>query len=194
MNFLAHLFLSGENEDLMIGNFIADFIRNKEVADYTPAVQKGIQLHRSIDSYTDQHPIVRQGTRRLQAHHHKYSPVVIDVLYDYLLAMNWSLYSDQSLKDFTQGIYAILNQRMDEMPFRLKKRLPNMIEHNWLMGYGTEAGLRLTFSKMDQRTAFPSNFSAAFDHLQQDYGAFEEEFNLFFPEVIVYVKDWLSDK
>jgi len=86
MNFLAHLFLSFDNEDIMIGNFIADMIRNKDVSTFSEGVQKGIALHRKIDSYTDVHPIVKQGTKLMQPYHSKYSPVVIDVFYDYLLS------------------------------------------------------------------------------------------------------------
>ena len=85
MNFLAHLFLSFENEDHVIGNFIADFIRNKEVKNYSLEIQQGIQIHREIDSFTDNHPSVRKGTFRLRPHHRKYAPVVIDILYDHYI-------------------------------------------------------------------------------------------------------------
>jgi len=187
MNFLAHLFLSCDNEELLIGNFIADFIKQKEVADYSPAIQKGIDLHRQIDTYTDQHPLVLQGVHRLRPFHHKYAPVVIDILFDYLLANNWSRYSGQSLDDFAHYIYDILNDRMKDLPLKLQKRLPEMIEANWLQAYGTDEGILFTFKKMDERTSFPSDFKSALKHLKLDYEAYETEFNLFFPDLIQYV-------
>jgi len=187
MNFLAHLFLSCDNEELLIGNFIADFIKIKEVADYSPEIQKGIDLHRQIDTYTDQHPMVKQGVHRLRPHHRKYAPVVLDILYDYILVNNWSRYSGQSINGFAKDMYEILEKRMDELPAKLRKRLPGMIEANWLEAYGTKDGLIFTFQKMDERTSFPSNFVDAFDHMQADYKDFENEFNLFFPELIQYV-------
>ncbi len=189
MNYLAHLYLSCDNEDLLIGNFIADSISNKQVNDYSPEIQAGIKLHRQIDSYTDQHPIVRQGTHRLQPHHRKYSPVVIDVLYDHLLANNWKRYSGTSLADFAQDTYRIFNKRMEEMPAKMKKRLPKMIAHDWLMSYQSLEGLQFTLEKMDERTRFPSNFVNAVEHLKADYEAFNNEFNTFFPEVIAFVED-----
>ncbi len=188
MNFLAHLFLSFKNEDHIIGNFIADFIRNRDVKNYPPAIQKGILLHREIDSFTDNHPAVRKGTQRLQPHHHKYAPVVIDILYDYILANNWERYSDQSLTSFTKNIYSVLNKRMEEIPEKLKKNVPGMIQGNWLQSYKTEEGLQYTLQRMDKRASFPSNFTYAFEHLQQDYILFENEFNVFFPELISYIK------
>lgn len=188
MNFLAHLFLSFENEDHVIGNFIADSIRNSEVKNYPSEIQKGIMLHREIDSFTDNHPSVRLGTQRLQPHHHKYAPVVIDILYDYILANNWEFYSVESLESFARSIYSILNKRINLMPERLKRNVPGMIKANWLQSYKSKEGLRYTLQRMDKRASFPSKFAEAVDHLQQDYLLFESEFNNFFPELINHIK------
>ncbi|HFC00601.1 MAG TPA: DUF479 domain-containing protein, partial [Phaeodactylibacter sp.] len=116
MNYLAHLFLSFDDEDILIGNFIADFIQNKAVKNYSPAIQKGIYLHRQIDTFTDSHPMVKQGTHRLQAAHHKYAPVIVDIFYDYILANNWERYSDESLDDFCKKTYRILEKRINDLP------------------------------------------------------------------------------
>jgi acyl carrier protein phosphodiesterase len=187
MNFLAHLFLSFKNEDIIIGNFIADSIRNSEVKNYPKAVQKGIYLHREIDSFTDNHPAVRKGTLRLQPHHHKYAPVVIDILFDYILANNWDRYSDQSLESFARFIYSVLNKRIEEIPEKLKKNVPGMIKNNWLQSYKTKEGLLYTLKRMDNRASFPSKFTQAVEDMEQDYNLFENEFNIFFPELINHV-------
>ena len=89
MNHLAHFVLSGDDDDLAIGNFLADFITNRQLPDFTEGVQRGIHLHRAIDAFTDAHPVVKQSTKRLHPFHHKYSPVIVDVYYDFLLAKNW---------------------------------------------------------------------------------------------------------
>ena len=188
MNFLAHLFLSCGNEDLLIGNFIADFIRNSEVANYAPSIQEGVRLHRQIDTYTDKHPLVRKGVRRLQPYHRKYAPVVIDIIFDHLLAKNWALYSGQSLDLFANNIYDVLNHRMEELPDKLKKRLPGMIAANWLQAYETKEGMLITLKQMDRRTSFPSNFTGALDHLELDYDLYNTEFQGFFPDVVEYVE------
>ena len=188
MNYLAHLFLSCDNEDLLIGNFIADSIRNREVANFVPSIQQGIQLHRQIDTFTDQHPMVRQGSRRLQVYHHKYAPVVIDVLYDYLLANNWGKYSGESLDDFSNGVYEILLRRINDLPEKLQRSVPGMVKGNWLQSYGTKDGLLYTFERMDQRTRFPSRFTDAVEHLFEAYEAYDLEFNHFFPQAIAFVE------
>jgi len=190
MNYLAHLFLSCQDDDLVIGNFIADSIRNKELQTYSSAIQQGIILHRKIDSFTDKHPIVRQGTRRLHPHHGKYAPVVIDIFFDNLLAHNWHRYSSESLPDFAQKMYRLLAKRQLDLPLKMQKYVPNMIASNWLEKYGTKEGLQYTFERMDKRTKFPSNFKNAVSHLEADFDAFNDEFNLFFPDVQQMVLDF----
>ena len=157
--------------------------RNKEVATYPITIQQGILLHRKIDSFTDNHPIVRQGTRRLHPYHHKYSPVVIDVFFDNLLAHNWSTYTEESLPDFSARMYQILRERQHDLPLKMQKYVPNMIANDWLQKYGTMAGLQYTFERMDKRTKFQSNFKNAVSHLQADFDFFNGVFNQFFPDV-----------
>ena len=96
MNHLAHFFLSGNDEDLAIGNFVADFITNRELPNYTEGVKRGIFLHRAIDAFTDSHLVVKQSTKRLHPFHHKYSPVIVDVYYDFLLAKNWDKFDNKA--------------------------------------------------------------------------------------------------
>jgi len=194
MNFLAHLFLSHNQPELAIGNMIADFIKNKEVANYSPGIQKGIALHRMIDSYTDGHPLVRKGTKRLRPTQGKYAPVVLDILYDHLLAKNWVAYSEESLDDFADRHYRLLETHIDLMPKKLRKNLPGMIAGNWLVAYGWEKGIRYTLDRMDERTRFPSAFGVAYEALEEHYEAFDLEFNAFFVEILGETKRFIFDK
>jgi acyl carrier protein phosphodiesterase len=193
MNHLAHFFLSDNKEDIMIGNFIADFISNKELPLYTEGVQKGIMLHRDIDAFTDSHPLVKQGTKRLHPFHHKYAPVIVDIYYDFLLAKNWSTYAPSvKMTDFIENIYRILKKRHEELPEKLKKRLPYMIKNNWLMTYTTLEGLNDTFERVERQAAFPGNFGNATHHLEVYMEEFEEEFNNFFPDLMAITKKILE--
>ena len=192
MNFLAHIFLSFDHEDIMIGNFLADFVRNTTVKTFSDEVKRGVDLHRRIDTFTDTHPIVKQSTARMQQYHGKYAPVVVDVCYDYILANNWSKYSEEGLHSFCMKTYDILESRMETLPSKVQRFLPELIKRDWLSKYGTEEGLRFTFSKLDNRTKFPSEFFKATDHLFQHYGSFETEFNQFFPDLIGISKKFIG--
>ena len=187
MNFLAHLFLSFDDPDIVVGNFIADMIKNRDISTYSEAVQKGISLHRKIDYFTDVHPKVKEGTKLMQPYHRKYSPVVLDVFYDYLLAKNWDKYSNETLNSFAQRTYGILQSRIDEMPLKLKKRLPSMIAHDWLIGYSKEEGLRYTFERLKNRLSKPEQLDDVVDNLFKHEEDLNKGFNIFFPEMIEYV-------
>ena len=108
MNFLAHLFLAGNDEGLIIGNFIADSIRGKETNNYPESIRRGIVLHRQIDHFTDTHPVVKRTVQRLRKSSEKYAPVVSDVIYDHFLAANWNQYSSIPLKQFANQSYHFL--------------------------------------------------------------------------------------
>jgi len=187
MNFLAHCFLSGSNEQHLVGNFLGDYIGNRPLKQYAAGIQEGILLHRKIDTFTDAHPQVLKGVRRLYPYHHKYSAVVIDIFYDFLLAHNWSKYSDQPLAEYTQQTYKILLEYIEIMPARLQKNLPLMVADDWLRNYGTRMGLENTFRRLQGRVSKPSHLSNTLDSLDRDFTNLNEEFNRFFPDIIEYV-------
>jgi len=190
MNFLAHMFLSCSNEDLLIGNFVADFIRNRDLLLYSDEIVQGVHLHRKIDHFTDTHPRVLQSTRVLRKQHGKYAPVVIDVCYDYILSQNWDKYSGESLRTFSDRVYEVLTKQHDVLPDHLQDLAPRMIADDFLLKYGTEAGLRKTFERIGKRAKFESNWSTAFDDMLTHYEELEEGFNEFFPDMIAIVDDY----
>jgi acyl carrier protein phosphodiesterase len=189
MNFLAHLFLTHHNDDWMVGNMVADFITNKELHGLSAGVREGVMVHRYIDTYTDAHEAVKQSTRRLRFVFHKYAPVVADIYYDFLLIKNWEQYTNYDFEEFRYRTYDILQSRLNDMPPALQERLPKMIAHDWLKNYGTQAGLQFTFDKFAKRTAYKVDFSNAAAILVQYLNEFDEDFNLFFPELMDYIKN-----
>ena len=116
MNYLAHIYLSGNNDELKIGNFMADSIKGKKYLKYPESIQKGIILHRAIDYYTDTHPIVMQSIRRLFAIYGHYSGIIVDIFYDHFLAANWKNYSDVPLKNYIKDFYKLLQENFEILP------------------------------------------------------------------------------
>ena len=188
MNFLAHLYLSGNSEGLLIGNFIADSVKGKAYENYNQEIQKGILLHRKIDTFTDSHPIVSQSKQRLHSRYHKYSPVVVDIFYDHFLAVKWNNYSTVSLNEFAENSYRLMNTNFEILPEKVKFMLPYMIKGNWLVNYSNVEGIRKTLTGMSRRTSFNSGMETATEILVQHYSLFENEFELFFEELKNYVK------
>ena len=175
MNFLAHIYLSGENELITIGNFFADGIRGKKYKQYPSEIQVGIKLHREIDTFTDAHPIFRQSTKRLHKAYSHYSGVIVDIFYDHYLAKNWRDYSNIPLEEYIQNFYKTLNENFEILPERFKKLTPFMIEDNWLLSYATIEGIQKVLNGMNRRTNGLSKMNEATKELVANYEDFENE-------------------
>lgn len=181
MNFLAHIYLSGEDPEVQLGNFMADAVKGNKFRNFNPKVQSGIILHRLIDSYTDAHPVFRQSKRRLHGKQFgHYSGVIMDMFYDHFLAANWSEFHHQPLEEFAQQFYQVLNQYKETTPERTQHLIPYMISQNWLIQYQNIEGLNKILGQMNRRTKGRSNMDQATVELQEHYHLFQSEFYDFF--------------
>jgi acyl carrier protein phosphodiesterase len=192
MNYLAHIYLSGENDLLKIGNFMADSIHGNKFNDYPTEIRKGILLHRSIDSFTDMHPVYRQSKHRLHAKYGHYSGVIMDIFYDHFLAKNWDKYSEEKLESFVGNFYHLLKNNYDLLTEKAKGILPYMIGRNWLVSYASIEGLEMILFQMDHRTKNKVAMHESIVELKQFYSEFEQEFILYFEELIQHCKDKLT--
>jgi acyl carrier protein phosphodiesterase len=192
MNFLAHLFLSQNNEDWTIGNFIADSVRSSQFSSFKSGVQTGIKIHHLIDDYTDSHPVVEETKKKLRPKHGKYSPVIGDIVYDHFLAKHFSDYSSVPLSDFTRNCYGLFRARWEELPQAVQHMLYYMEKGNWLYNYQTEEGLNKALSGMSRRASFENKMNEATADVFADYESFENDFRLFFPKLQLYIKEETS--
>ncbi|HMV10930.1 MAG TPA: ACP phosphodiesterase [Cyclobacteriaceae bacterium] len=193
MNFLAHLYLSGNNPKIMIGNFMGDFVKGRAyLRQYDSEIIKGIDLHRSIDEFTDSHPIVTHSKNRLRPKYRHYSGVIVDVFYDHFLAANWNQFHSLSLEKFAQQAYQTIESFDAELPAELNHMMPYMINGNWLLNYSNLEGIHRALSGMARRTPYQSKMEEAVNDLREHHDAFKSEFMEFFPLLEVYCNDILS--
>lgn len=193
MNFLAHAHLSGENKDIIFGNFIADAVKGNSHSQFRKDIQTGIKLHRRIDVFTDKHAIFKQSLNRIRVDFGKYSGIVVDIYYDHFLAKNWSNYHPEELKHFAKHVYTILQKNYFILPARTKRLLPFLITQNWLVGYSKLRDLQMVFYGMDRRTGLKSGMSNAVEVLKRNYQEIESDFIDFYPELTEYSKNTLSE-
>tara|TARA_R110000868_G_scaffold290238_1_gene550437 strand:- start:225 stop:809 length:585 start_codon:yes stop_codon:yes gene_type:complete len=188
MNFLAHIYLSFGDDEITLGNFIADSIRGNKYNHLPERVQKGITLHRFIDTYTDAHPTVRQSTKRLHENYSHYSGVIVDIFYDHFLAKNWNTYSEIPLENFVDNFYDLLENNYDILPDSTKHMMPFMIADNWIFNYSKMEGISRVLNGMNRRTKNKSKMNFAILDLETHYSEFEKEFTIFFEELISFSK------
>ena len=193
MNYLAHLYLSGDNEHLMLGNFIADHIKGNKTQRFSQDIKKGIELHRKIDYYTDHHPESIKTRDRLHERHHKYAGVVADIYYDHFLAVHWRKYSKINLSNYVSYCYGILLRNYSILPSKTKRVLPFIIMQNWLTNYRSFDGLNRTFELMSRRVKYKSEIQDAVADLKKDYKKYNREFLNFFPDIQEFVKNEIEN-
>lgn len=183
MNFLAHLYLSDNNKELMIGNFIADHVKGNKFSHFSEDIQKGILLHREIDTFTDAHEIVKQSKRRLNKRYRHYSGVIIDIFYDHFLAKNWKNYSQIPLDIYVSSVYKLLQENFSILPNKTQEMLPFMIQYNWLYNYQFAKGIQEVLNGMNRRTEGKSQMNLATEDLLNHYPELENDFTAFFKEL-----------
>jgi acyl carrier protein phosphodiesterase len=194
MNFLAHLYLSGDNPKIRVGNFIGDFVKGKNLADrFNSDIAKGISLHREIDWFTDTHLVVKQSKDRLRPKYRHYSGVIVDIFYDHFLAKNFNKYSTILLPDFAEMCYETIQQHDAILPEEVKHMLPYMVNGNWLVNYSKLEGIQKALSGMARRTRFESKMEESVTDLRQSYEDFKKEFEIFFPDLISNTEMWLKN-
>ena len=192
MNYLAHIFLSGGQPDIMIGNFIADSIKGSKYSSYPAEIQKGILLHRQIDTTTDAHPAFRQSTKRLHKNYGHYSGIIVDIFYDHFLAKNWSEYSDIPLADYIQSFYKLLRDNFEILPANIQKIAPIMMEGNWLLIYAELEGIDRVLAGMNRLTKNRSGMDKAGQELKEFYTLFEADFRLVIKDLQTLSDDFLA--
>lgn len=187
MNFLAHLYLSGDDEELLVGNFIGDFVKGSQMDQYPDKMQKGIRLHRSIDHFTDHHDVVMKSKIRLREKFRHYAPVIVDVYYDHFLAKNWSNFSNIPLKQYTEDFYQMMKRYASIIPKGVTHMLGFMSRDNWLYSYQFIEGIDRALTGMSKRTKYENKMDEASITLEEYYNDFHEEFNQFFPDLQTHV-------
>src|ERR1035437_4832108 len=189
MNFLAHLYLSGNDDQLMIGNFIADSVKGSAFKNYPEGITKGIRLHRAIDYYSDNHPVFLQSVIRLRPKYRKYAGVIVDIFYDHFLAKNWKDYSEKPLEQYANEVHALMLKNIFHFPEKSLMFLKYAMRTKRLVSYATIDGIGETLSGMSRRTTFKSNMEFAANDLKENYSMFEKEFMDFFEDVRKFVKE-----
>ncbi len=188
MNFLAHIYLSFGDQEITLGNFIADSIRANKYTHLPERVQQGIMLHREIDTFTDTHDIPKISSKRLHKNYSHYSRVIVDIFYDHYLAKNWSTYCDTPLDVYVENFYDLLEDNYKILPVGVQRMMPYMIADNWIYNYSKMEGIAKVLNGMNRRTKNKSKMNFAILDLEEHYEEFEEEFTAFFDELMVFSK------
>ena len=167
---------------------LGDFIHRNEIAVLHPDIQKGIELHKRIDSFTDNHPAVASSKFKMIAFQRFANPL-IDVFYDHFLTKHWA--QTESVQDYTEELYDSIERAHPHLPTNSVRISQRMIEDDWLSLYGTFEGLAINLGRMARRIEFGTgrkvDLVSALQILEVRYDEFEGDFLEFWPQLVGHV-------
>ncbi|MCS3836603.1 acyl carrier protein phosphodiesterase [Pseudomonas sp. JAI111] len=189
MNYLAHLHLGGQRPGQLLGSLYGDFVKGRLQGQFDPEIEAAIQLHRSIDVFTDRHPLVDVALSRFSMTRRRYAGIVLDVFFDHCLARDWTLYADQSLELFTSDVYRVLSAE-PQLPERLARIAPHMMANDWLGSYREFEVLEQVLRGISRRLTKPEELAAAMQELRVLYEPLSEDFRLFYPQLQDFAQNY----
>lgn len=189
MNFLAHIYLSGEDDHIKLGNFIGDYVKGRAFHIYPDKIKEGILLHRFIDSFTDRNKYTYEAKDFFSKKYRKYSGIVVDIIYDHFLAVNWRRYSNTPLLEFVNNFYDLIIREKDMLPAEVQEFIPRLIANNRIYSYKDIEGIRSVLATMSKYTTLPDHSDFAIDVMVNNYQKLTQNFIFFFADLKYYVQN-----
>ena len=184
MNYLAHALLAGPHPEMVLGGLMGDFVKGRIGDDWPEPLGTGLRLHRRIDRFTDDHPVVAASRARFPAARRRFAGVVVDVCFDHFLARDFERWSGgRPLARFTAEVYALLRAHRERLPGRLQRLAPRMAEDDWLGAYAGLDGVAAALTGMSQRSPRAAPLADAVGDVEREYRCLEDDFERFFPAV-----------
>jgi acyl carrier protein phosphodiesterase len=198
MNYLVHFFLAGDDEDLRLGNLLGDYVKGRverfEHPGVTDRLRTGIQMHRTIDAFSDRHPAVHRSKKIVSAGYGRLSGVIVDVFYDHVLARRWAEHHPQPLREYTQEVYRTLTDNLHRLPAPVHPLITSMSRGDWLRGYASQLGIERALQGMAQRRAVAAEIGTAGRLLAEHFDRFSADFAEFLPELRVHCAEFLAER
>ena len=192
MNYLAHAYLSFHQPDILVGNMISDYVKGKKKFDYSPGIQQGMNLHRAIDTFTDDHAVTKVAKEIFRPHYRLYAGAFIDVVYDHYLATDPAIFTDSSLQKFAAATYEHLEPYSAVFPERFAGMFPYMKTQNWLYNYQERWGIEKSLHGVVRRATYLTESATAFRLFEENYELLQTYYQQFFPELLAFVQDWFT--
>ena len=193
MNFLAHAVLSFGDEGLLTGNMISDFVKGRAQYQYPETIQRGIRLHRAIDTFTDTHEATKVAMNFFKTPYRLYSGPIIDIVYDHFLATDETIFPGESLFTFSQEVYRQLENNSLYLPPAFARFFYYMKTENFLWNYRTHKGIQQSLHGLVRRATFLSESETAYALFQEHYLELKACYAQFFPHVKNFAKQQITN-
>lgn len=191
MNLLAHALLSPPDPQVLVGNLTADWVKGRARHALPPAIQNGMRLHTLIDSFTDTHPLVSSCSDLLAPAWGRYSPVLVDILFDHVLSLQWAQWCDQPRERVIDHAYAALRSHLHLLPPLAQWATSALLADDWFSAYASLDGIALSLSRLSARLNSRGHnieLAPAVRDFLTHQTAFHRTFHAFFPQLRHHVQ------
>jgi acyl carrier protein phosphodiesterase len=185
MNYLSHLYLSGTDPEILVGNFMGDHVKGRLVGQYPARIMDGVMLHRRIDSFADSDPFFQQSRSRLSPGYGLYRGVLVDLFYDHFLAVEWQDWSGEALSDYLERVRLVVADYSRVLPERLQQLFPQILTE-LLPSYLEVAGIASALERMSRRVKRANPLAGGEQELLRLYDALRDDFHHFLPAASVF--------
>jgi acyl carrier protein phosphodiesterase len=193
MNYLAHAYLSFGHKEILVGNMISDYVKGKNKFSYPENIQKGIALHRAIDTFTDNHDATKKAKEIFRPYYRLYSGAFTDVVYDHFLAIDANEFSKDRLANFSKEVYDTLDLFANYFPEKFARMFPYMRSQNWLFNYRNIEGTELSFGGLVRRARYLEESKTAAVLFEKNYDALQACYQSFFPDLKIFASNIFKD-
>lgn len=194
MNYLAHAYLSFHDPEILVGNMISDFVKGKKKFDYSTGIQKGMNIHRAIDTFTDDHEIIKKAKEIFRPHYRLYAGAFVDVVLDHYVATDETIFNNTAaLHQFATETYHTLEPFSNIFPERFTMMFPYMKEQNWLYNYHERWGIEKSLHGVVRRATYLTESATAFYLFEKHFDELQQCYDAFFPLLVEFVKNKLNE-
>lgn len=191
MNFLFHMLLSGADEQILVGNFMGDFVKGPLAERFPERIRQGVTLHRRIDSFASRDDLFQCSRRRLDPLYGLYRGVLVDLFYDHFLVAEWNSWAEEPFDRYLARTRAIIEQQLAELPERLQKLVPVIFEE-LLPSYAEVSGIGSALARMSRRMIRPNPLAGGEAELLLHYDDLRADFRGFMPLVRRFAADFVT--
>jgi len=191
VNYLFHLFLSGDDPEIITGNFMGDFVKGQLGDDHPPRLRRGIELHRRIDSFARDQEHFNRSRLRLGPEFGLYRGILVDLYYDHFLAVNWSQWSREPLTVYLDRVRLLVEEQRARLPERLQEMVPLIFE-DLLPSYREPAGIGRALERMGRRVKRENPLAGGGAELVRHYDGLQQDFHGFLPAVQAFAARFIE--
>lgn len=193
MNFLAHLWLAGDDEGLRLGAMLGDFLRGSpHELDLPPQLRRGIVLHRFIDRHVDGLAETAALRKTFPTRFRRFSGIILDLVFDHELARRWEAHSPQPLESFDRDVRTSLFRHARHVPAGLRQFMRYADRRGLFASYRSEAEMLHSLSGIGRRLSRPNPLDRVEEIWPEMKPALRAGFEKVFPLAERAVADWLA--